>query len=133
MTATAVGWSAALFGGDTRWDDCQISLGGFQIEVVDECTGILELILFLSAVLAFSSRIRSKIIGAIVGVPLVLLMNLARMVTLLYAGAHSRKLFEFLHVYMWQTSYVIFVGLLFIGWLTLVVAREKKRTPQVSA
>jgi exosortase/archaeosortase family protein len=120
-------------GGEVWTADCQVLLRDFQVEVVDECTGVLELILFLSAVLAFSSGIRSKLIGAIIGVPLVLFMNQARMVTLLYAGAHSRKLFEFLHVYMWQTSYVIFVGLLFIGWLTLVVSREKKRTPQVSA
>ena len=131
FTATISGGVASLFADITR-SGRYLTCGGFSVEIIDECTGVLEMVIFLAAVVAFPTTWRKKLIGAALGVPLIYLFNVIRIIVLLFAGAYSNALFDFLHLYFWQGTLIIIIAAAWIGWLYFVVFRETKRTVAVS-
>lgn len=132
VTATATGWVAMAFSDNVSVYGTGLSYEGFSVEIIDECTGLLEMVIYLAAVVAFSTTIRKKFVGLVMGVPAIYIFNIIRIVVLLMAGAHSQKLFKFFHLYFWQATLIIMIGTVWVGWLYLVVFREKKRPVAVS-
>jgi archaeosortase B (VPXXXP-CTERM-specific) len=102
------------------------------VEIIDECTGLFEMLIYIAAVAAFSTSIRKRLLGMAIGIPAIFLFNLARIIFLLLAGAYSKSLFDFMHLYFWQATLIIMISSVWIGWLYLVVYREK-RTLEVSS
>ena len=47
--------------------------------------------------------------GLIVGVPLVLAANLARLVSLFFIGVHRRQAFDFAHLVLWEAAMVLVI------------------------
>ncbi len=133
MTASISGWIISLFDSGVSYWGKSIAYEGFSVRIIDECTGLLEMVIYSSAVLAFSTSIRKKLIGLAFGVPLIYLFNIIRIVVLVVVGAMSRRLFDFLHLYFWQVTLIIIIASVWVGWLYLVVYREKKRPVAVSS
>jgi exosortase H (IPTLxxWG-CTERM-specific) len=131
-TATLSGGLASVFSGDVTWSGQFVTYRGFAVEIIDECTGVFEMVIYIVAVLAFSASIRHKIVGIVAGVPIIYLFNVIRVWVLMVAGATSWDLFVFLHLYLWQVTLVLIIASVWIGWLYLVVFREKKGTVAVS-
>jgi archaeosortase B (VPXXXP-CTERM-specific) len=99
-------------------------LDSHGLQIVSECTGVYAAILFLAGVLAFPTTWKARLVGLAVGLPILLLVNLARLVALgLLVGTSSRWM-PFFHEYVWQ---VLFVGLvvgLYLLWIRWMVPRE---------
>lgn len=92
--------------------------------VTQECTAINVLILFVSFVLAYTSSIRAKLLALVAGVPLIVISNLARLVTLgLFTEYFPRKA-HFFHDFIWQAVFVFLVVVMWLIWIELVVKRE---------
>jgi len=133
LTASIAGGIASLFSDSVSFSGHFISCHGFSVEIIDECTGLLEMVIYCAAVISFSTSFRKKLIGIAAGVPAVYLFNILRIILLLVAGASSQELFRFMHLYFWQVTLVLMIGTIWLCWLRFVVFREEKGTVEVPA
>jgi len=133
FTATVSGAIASLFAGAVTWSGRDVICDGFPVTIISECTGLLEMVIFTSAVVAYPSSLRSKLIGFLSGNVAIYVLNIVRIVVLVLVGAHSRRVFDFLHLYFWQATLVIMIAAVWVAWLYLVVFREEERPAAVSA
>ncbi len=95
--------------------------GGERLIVIAECTGLYTSIIYFSIIGAYPARIGEKLVGLLFGLPGIHLLNLTRMVFISLVLYHKREWFDFFHGYLWQVSFVIFMLLLVILWMTKVV------------
>jgi archaeosortase B (VPXXXP-CTERM-specific) len=125
-TATVCGSILVLFSDHANYSGVNIQYHGFSVEIIDECTGLFEMLIYIAAVLAFSTTFKNKLIGFAIGLPAILIFNIVRITLLLVVGASSWTMFNFMHLYLWQITLIIMIASVWIIWLYLVVFREKK-------
>lgn len=102
LAAEAVALTMTWFlGADVAREGATIVYHFTPFQVVIDCTGIELIGLFLAAVLAFPSPWHQKMKGLMLGVPLLTLLNLLRMVTLVWVGAWWPETLDYGHVYVW--------------------------------
>ena len=97
----------------------KLTFSGFTLEMIDECTAIFSIIVYCSCILAYPTTLKRKVVGIIFGVPCLYAINLLRLFILAIVGAFYLSMFEFMHVYLWQASFIIFVILIFLLWLKM--------------
>ena len=125
MTAKLVGVCYSLGGAETTASGNLVTGPGIALQVIEECTGAYEMIIFAAAVLAFPTGWRKKGLGMLLGLPLLYAINILRMMLLAWVQAHgSRRLFDFMHVYFWQATLVLMILGVFILWIKLAVYRN---------
>ena len=108
----------------------QVFLKSNTLIVTQECTGENVLILFTSFVLAYSSSVKAKLTGLMVGLPFICLVNVVRIVaTGLMSEYLPRRYMELFHDYVWQMAFLFIVVTMWFVWIDMVVNREK--TPAV--
>jgi archaeosortase B (VPXXXP-CTERM-specific) len=93
-----------------------ISSPDFSMSIVPECTAIIPMVILTGAVLAYPSDIRQKLVCLAVGMPTLFLLNLARTVTLFYAGVHAPNFFDIAHYVIWQSAMVLGAVALWLFW-----------------
>jgi len=115
--ASAVTTIINLFGARAWAEGTTVRSSGYSINIAMGCDGIEASSLFLACVLAFPTSWRAKLTGLCIGIPLIQVINLARLVALYYAGVHLPSVVEGLHVYVAQTIVILLSTGLFIFWL----------------
>ena len=98
----------------------------FTFIVVPSCGAIEVMVIFLAAVLAFPASWRHRARGVALGLPLMYLVNIVRLACLACLGAldPGGAWFNFVHEYVWQAAYVIFVVLAWMAWVELGKGRR---------
>lgn len=96
---------------------------GFGIEVIEECTGAYEVLIFWAAVIAYPVQWRAKLIGLIGGLIILPTINVVRMVVLFYVGTYKPSLFDLMHTYFWQATLILMITVVWIVWIRLVASR----------
>jgi len=119
----------ALFTSEVRIEDKLVFLGAFAVKIIDECTGIYEMLIFSAAVLAFPTTWAKKGLGLVLGCPLIYFFNLVRIAVLILVGRFWAGGFDFMHLYFWQATMIVMITGVWLIWITLVVRHEKERTP----
>jgi len=100
----------------------------FAVRIIPECSGVEAMAIFCGAVIAFPATVRKKLLGIGFGVPALYIVNVLRLACLAFIGAFmSGGVFKFVHVYVWQTVFIIFVLILWLIWIEIVV---KQREPE---
>jgi len=122
-----------LFSDQVRLDGVIVSLDGFAVRIITECTGLYESLILIAAVLAYRASWRERLLGAVAGTGLLYLMNVLRIAFLLVVGRHAPDLFDFAHVYFWQTLLAVFIVLLWIVWIRYVVQEVAQDVVQGAA
>lgn len=110
-TTTLTGLRAASSGSIVTIDG-----GAVAYDVTLGCTALFVGLLFMAAVVAFPSAWRPKLAAVALGIPLLLLCNVVRLVTMGWAGVLLPSLYESLHFVYWQALLVLFVSVGFYGW-----------------
>ena len=124
-TAEIVFALLALFSDQARLvGDTIVSLGGFSVTIIEECTGIYEALILAAALLAYPTRWRHTLIGFALGMPLIYAMNVVRIAVLLVVGGYSQRWFDFMHLYFWQVTMIAMVAAAWLAWLWWVVRDE---------
>lgn len=97
----------------------------FTFRVVSECGAIEAMAIFFSAIIAFPTRWWKRVLGTIIGIPLLYLVNIMRLTCLGYIGAwdNGGEIFSFAHEYVWQGLYIIFVVAIWLLWVEILVRR----------
>lgn len=121
FTARVLGTIFALAGANVVVNGAFVTINGFGLEIIDECTAVFSSIVYAACLLAYPTTIRKKVIGIALGVPALYAINILRLVILAQVGISRPALFAFVHVYLWQASFIIFVVVIFILWLKFVV------------
>lgn len=103
----------------------QIAFSNFAIEIVRQCTGIFEVIAITSCILAFPSPIKKKIIGISLAIPTIYFFNMGRLIFLSFLGIYYPSMFETIHDYLLQITFVFLVVFFWIFWINKVVKNEK--------
>jgi archaeosortase B (VPXXXP-CTERM-specific) len=93
--------------------------------VTSECTAINAVFLFIAFVLAYSSSFRSKALGLVAGIPLIVIVNIIRLVVLGWVTEYWPRYAHMLHDYVWETIFFFFIIALWFIWINMVVNREK--------
>ena len=120
FTASMLGSLFSLVGKTVTVKGAIVSINGFGIEIIDECTAVFSSIVYCACILAYPTTLKNKGIGLAFGIPLLFAINILRLAVLTLVGLSAPHLFEFVHVYLWQASFIIFVVILFLIWLKLV-------------
>ncbi|MCR4428171.1 MAG: exosortase H [Caldiserica bacterium] len=107
-----------ILGFSTVVDETTYFFSGVAIEIIPECTGLYEIIVFSAIVLAFPATIYKKIAGVIGGALILILLNLIRLLILALVGMRSREWMDWVHLYLWQLTLILFVVGLFLLWLS---------------
>jgi exosortase H (IPTLxxWG-CTERM-specific) len=126
MTARICATLLSPFYSSLHLGDRVFTVRGFSIEIIEECTGLYEMLLLGAAILAYPATWKSKGLGILIGLPLIYLFNIIRIMFLAVVGVHFRSLFNFMHIYFWQATLVIMIATVWLLWIRLVASREKK-------
>ena len=101
--------------------------GGFGYVVVIGCTGVVPAAVLAIAVLASPATAAARALGLVVTVPVVLLLNLLRLLHLFYLGVNDPQTFGLAHEVLWECALVAStVGIWFVWW------KWASRVPAVS-
>ncbi len=103
----------------------QLSLDSSQFEIVANCTGIEIVGLFVAAILAFPSPWRLRLKGLALGVPVLMGLNLIRMMSLVYIGAHSARALDYGHLYVWPMLLLATALGIWLAWARSVAGGER--------
>jgi exosortase H (IPTLxxWG-CTERM-specific) len=126
VTASICGGFLDLFSADVIISGRFVTFKGFSVEIIEECTGLFEMLIFLAAVLSYPASWKSRGIGIALGIPALYLINVARIIFLIVVGYLNNSLFEFMHLYFWQATLILMITTVWVLWILLVVNREKK-------
>jgi len=122
-TAALASGVLALFASDVSQGGRVLVLSGHTALIVEECTGVYEILIFCAAVLAFPTGWRQRLLGFAFGIPLIYAFNVLRIATLLAAGRHYPAALDFLHLYFWQATLILVITGTWLLWIALVVRR----------
>lgn len=92
---------------------------GFAIAVTNECSGLSAIILLSAAILVFPASRQFKLIGIFAGFLLIQIINIIRLISLVYAGAFLPNYFDMIHTQLWTVVLYFITLLLFVNWLIL--------------
>ncbi len=88
----------------------------FSVAIQNNCNAIYETALFVSAVLSYPATWRQRFWGALLGSSVLYIINLVRVLSLIYVGSHFRPYFETAHIYVWQSLFIVFALGLWLYW-----------------
>ncbi len=110
-----------LFTDKISMHEKMVTYGGFTVTIVDECTGLYEMLIYSAAVLAFPTSWKNKVLGVLLGNPLIYFFNVVRIGMLIWVGHFQRDWFDFMHVYFMQATMIVMITGVWLLWITRVV------------
>jgi exosortase/archaeosortase family protein len=125
LTARAVLVALQMLGVPATLDGTILSHpGGFTCEIYYRCTGFLPVVCLTVAIWASRGRGLRKLAGIALGVPLLLALNLLRVVHVFLVGVTRPDLFELVHGVVWEAAIV--AAVIGFWWLWLRVPRSRR-------
>lgn len=107
-----------LIGQHNRVDGVTLSSGGRSaITVVSTCSGFDFLSFFTAAVLVFPVPFAKKLAGLFTGIPLLLALNLVRIMSLFFVQIHYPGVFDLVHEEIWAFVLIIATIVLYVTWM----------------
>jgi archaeosortase B (VPXXXP-CTERM-specific) len=90
---------------------------GFAYQIYYSCTAFIPILSLSVAILAYPGRLRVKWPGIAVGVPVLLALNLIRLVHLFHVGVHQPVRFEYVHHTLWENFLILMIIVLWFSWV----------------
>jgi len=103
----------------------------FPFTVVPDCGAIPSMSIFFAAVAAFPARWWKRVLGVVLGLPILYGVNCFRLACLAVIGAwdqgagHGGKYFTFCHEFVWQGLYIVIVVVVWMLWVEYIVGRKE--------
>jgi archaeosortase B (VPXXXP-CTERM-specific) len=101
-----------------------VHFGAFGVEIIAECTGLFEIVIYAACVLAFPTSWRNRGLGLLFGIPTIYAFNILRIICLLVVGRYAHSSFDFFHLYFWQGTLILMITSVWMLWIYLVVRDE---------
>lgn len=116
-TAQGTGWIMRLLGMGGAVHGIEIVNPYCRFIIIGECTAYYPMGIFVAAVMAYPCRIIQKLVGFAWGLPVILLFNLLRLVTLCYVFRMYPTFFDAVHILVWQSLMIFFTILIWVLWV----------------
>ena len=110
--------------GDASLRTTFLEFNGFRGVIVEACNGVLPIYIYLAAVAALPSGWPQKLWGALIGVPVIFIVNVIRVISLMILGATRPDIVERIHIHVWQTLIVALAMGIWIYWAERFVRPE---------
>jgi len=111
-------WLIGLFDHSVIAHDNEIlHANGGGIRIVAGCNGVEAVIILVSAVLAFPSPWKHKLIGIAIGFFAIESLNLVRIISLFYLHDWNQVWFDWFHHYLWQALIILDALVFWLIWL----------------
>jgi archaeosortase B (VPXXXP-CTERM-specific) len=123
-TAKLEYWILWLFSDQVSSTGTAVYFGHFAVQIITECTGLFEMVIYAACVLAFPTSWRKKGLGLLLGIPAIYVFNLLRIVCLLVVGRYANSMFDFFHLYFWQATLIIMITSVWLLWIYVIVRDE---------
>ena len=123
LTADTLSALLGLLGIQSTVDGPVIYLDAITLKVIDECTGIYEILVYSGCVLAYPTSPGKKVVGVAFGTPVMLGINMIRLMCLAFVGMWYPAVFDYVHYYLWQVTLIILVVFVMLIWIEKVVKR----------
>lgn len=120
VTATLSGWCIGLFGMQAEAAGDMMTLNGFRVRIITECTALYSMTVFAAFVFAWPAPWRQRLWGLLAGCAVLNAVNLVRIAMVTVVGAEYPRFFEAAHVYLGQVAMLLLVIGLAMGWLRWV-------------
>jgi exosortase H (IPTLxxWG-CTERM-specific) len=111
------GFILNIFGQQTLVSGPVIGSSKFSISIERGCDAVEAMALFSAALLSYPARWKDKLIGLLAGIVILFLLNLVRIVTLFLTGIYAPKLFQVMHIEIWEALFILFAVALWIFWI----------------
>jgi exosortase H (IPTLxxWG-CTERM-specific) len=97
---------------------------GFALAIARRCAGLEAVVLLWAGIAAFPAGWRERLLGMAAAALAVMLLNLARIVSLYYLGQYSQAWFDWAHLYAWD-ALIMVPGLgIFLSWIHWLPSRR---------
>lgn len=116
VNAQLSGAIIGIFEDGVRVNGNSISSPNASLSIERGCDAVEPSALFIAGVLAFPATFVSKIPGMLLGTVCLMVLNLARIISLFFVRMHFPSLFEIMHIDVWQTLFVLLAILFWILW-----------------
>jgi exosortase H (IPTLxxWG-CTERM-specific) len=100
-----------------------ISAATFSVNIENGCNGLETALLLAAAVLAFPASWSQRAAGFFGGFAAIEILNLVRVASLFWIGAHRPRWFGSAHAVVWQSIVVLAGVSLFVLWASFVARR----------
>jgi exosortase/archaeosortase family protein len=127
LTASVLAGILTLIGAKGKADGINVVSRVCCFQIIGECTAYYPCAIFAAAVLSFPCPWRARGIGLLLGIPAVLTINQARLLTLCYVYHDYYESFETAHIVVWQSLIIFFTVLLWIVWASTLARRHERR------
>jgi len=101
-------------------DGVAVGMPGFAVQIRTNCNAIYEMGLYAAASLAYPAVATQRATGILLGVAVLYVVNLIRVLSLIYFGHLLPNFFEAAHVYVWQALFLAIVAALWLSWVSRV-------------
>ena len=115
--AQATGFLVSAFDPSAAVEGTVVESNSFAISIVEECTSLAPLAIFVAAVLAVPSTLSSKLLGIALGTVVISSANLVRTTSLFYVGSSFPSALEVVHLLVWQSLMVVRAVALWLMWM----------------
>jgi len=121
--AAVSAWLIGAFGGACVHHAAVLSnpANGFSLEVRDGCNGVNVVIVLWAAIMAYPAQLKWKLTGLAGGLAAIQTLNLIRLISLFYLGQYCWPVFQFAHLYLWETLIIVDAIVVFGLWSRRVV------------
>lgn len=120
------GFMINLFGGASSVNGTHLSTSQFSINVVDGCNGLYATAILISGVIAYPSKIIQKMLGFFIGFIAIFVLNLVRVISLLYLGQYYPDIFIEAHIFVWQPIIILWAIFIWYIWWNKIEGKKKK-------
>lgn len=117
LYASASAFVLDLFGAAATAQGPTLFVGGKAVEVARGCDAMEPIALFVAALIAVQVPLRAKLWGLLVCVPLLMFLNLLRIIALSWIALTHPAWFETAHVTVGQTLFVVCTLCLWFVWV----------------
>lgn len=97
-----------------------------SVDIVDQCTGLDATVLLVPAILVFPAPWRTKGLGLLLSLGVMVVVNFLRVVSLCYVGTYSVTLLRLGHLYVWPTAVIITGLATLLFWAERIVVAPHK-------
>ena len=102
---------------------------GFGVQIAPGCDGIEAVIILVSAIVAFPSPWKHKLVGMVIGFFAIQSLNLVRIISLFYLGQWDQVWFDWFHLYLWQALIVLDALAVWLIWLRYLPRNPRAAPP----
>ena len=95
-----------------------LTVNGFAMRIVDQCTASNYVVILAAAMLLYTRhRLSYRLLGVAIAVPVIVLANAFRLVVTGVVGSISRSAFDLVHDYLWVIAFALLVFALWTLWV----------------